>query len=189
MNLKMPGLLAAALVTVAVPVAVAIAQSTGPGADRPRLSAEARERLLEGRFAMAKTALKLTSDQQKLWEPVEQHLRATAAEREQRRAERRELRDRLRQSGEARQRPSLADRIDRASERMAQRAERMKAFAAVFRPFYTSLSDEQKAVAGIVLRQFSGARMRGGGERWAYGRGGRFGNPDAPQGPQVAPKQ
>lgn len=137
---------------------------------------------------MAKTALKLSNDQQKLWEPVEQHLRATAAEREQRRAERRQLRDKQRETGETRQRPSLADRIDRASERMAQRAERLKAFAEVFRPFYASLNDEQKAVAGIVLRQVSGVRMRGG-ERWAYGRGGRFANPDASQAPQVTPKQ
>jgi hypothetical protein len=175
-------------VTVAVPAAIAIAQSPGPGAERPRFSAEARERLLEGRFAMAKTALRLTSDQQKLWEPVEQHLRTTASERQQRRAERREQREKRRQSGEARQRPSLADRIDRASERMAQRAESMKAFAQAFRPFYASLSDEQKAVAGIVLRQVSGGRFRGR-ERWAF-RHGRFAGPDASQAPSsVMPKQ
>ena len=182
MNLRLPGLLAAALVTVAVPAAIAIAQATGPNPERPRFSADARERLLEGRFAMAKTALKLTSDQQKLWEPVEQHLRTTAAEREQRRAERGQRREKQRQAGEARQRPSLADRIDRASERMAQRAERMRAFAEVFRPFYASLNVEQKAVAGVVLRQVSGAHFRGGGERW--GRYGRFAGPDAPQAPK-----
>jgi hypothetical protein len=185
MKLKLSGLLAAALVTAAVPAAIAIAQSPGPGAEGPRFSAEARERLLEGRFAMAKTALKLTGEQQKLWGPVEQHLRATAAEREQRRAERRQLRDKQRETGETRQRPSLADRIDRASERMAQRAERMKAFAEVFRPFHASLNEEQKAVAGIVLREVSGARFHGGGERWSR----RFAGPDAPQAPPVAPKQ
>ena len=105
---------------------------------------------------MAKTALNLNSDQLKLWAPVEQHLRTTAAEREQRWQARRELREKRRQSGEARQRPSLADRLDRAAERTAKRAERLKAFAEVFKPFYTSLTDEQKAVAGVVLRQVGG---------------------------------
>jgi len=46
---------------------------------------------------------------------------------------------------------------------MAQRAERLKAFNAVFRPFYESLNDEQKAIAGVVLR--SGHH---GGHRWAH---------------------
>ena len=33
-------------------------------------------------------------------------------------------------------RPSLPERLDRASERMAKRAAQMKAFAEVFKPFY-----------------------------------------------------
>ena len=74
----------------------------------------------------------------------------------------------MRQSGAQRERPALTDRLDRASERMAQRAERMKAFSAVFKPFYASLNEEQKAVAGIVLRRghFAGHY----GHRWAMQR-------------------
>jgi len=187
MKLKLPGMLAAALVTAAVPTAIVFAQAPGP--HRPGLSADARARLLDGRMAMAKTALNLTNDQLKLWAPVEQHLRATAAEREKRRAERRQEREQMRQSGAERQRPALTDRLDRASERMAQRAERMKAFAAVFKPFYASLNDEQKAVAGVVLREMRGHGGHGGrggwrGPRWAERHGPPGGPAGAPQAPQ-----
>jgi hypothetical protein len=47
---------------------------------------------------------------------------------------------------------------------MAKRAEQMKAFAEAFKPFYASLSDEQKAVAGVVLHQ-GGRGGHGGGWR------------------------
>ena len=73
---------------------------------------------------MAKTALKLNNEQLALWAPVETHLRTAAADREKRWQERRQLREKLQQSGAARERPSLADRLDRASERAAQRAAR-----------------------------------------------------------------
>ncbi len=188
MNLKFPGLLAAALVTAAVPAAIAVAQAPAPGAERPRLSAETRARLLEGRIAMAKTALKLTNEQLNLWAPVEKHLRTVAAEREQRWQERRQLRQKMRQSGETRQRPSLADRLDRASERAARRAERLKAFSEVFKPFYASLNDDQKAVAGVVLRRVAGGGFRGRGERWAMRRAPADG-PGESQAPQIAPKR
>ena len=36
---------------------------------------------------------------------------------------------------------------------MTERADRAKALADAFRPFYASLNDEQKAVAGVVLRR------------------------------------
>lgn len=180
MKLKLPAMLAAALAVAAVPAAIVFAQAQAP--ERPAgLSADARARLLEGRFAMAKTALNLTNDQMRLWAPVEQHIRASVAEREKRRAERQQMR----QSGATPQRPALPERFDRASERMAQRAERMKAFAAVFKPFYASLNDEQKAVAGVVLRQMRGHGMGGRGPRWAF----RYGPPAGPDGPQVPQKQ
>jgi hypothetical protein len=176
MKLKLPAMLAAALVAAAVPAAIVLAQAPERAAG---LSADARARLLEGRLAMAKTALNLTNDQMLLWAPVEQHIRASVAERQKRRAERQQMR----QSGAASQRRALPERLDRASERMAQRAERMKAFAAVFKPFYASLNDEQKAMAGVVLRQMRGPGMRG--PRWAW----RQGHPVGPDGPQVPQKQ
>src|SRR5262249_10475623 len=129
-------------------------------AERPQLSPQARARLQDGRFAMIREALKLNDAQRQLWEPVEAQMRQTAAERQKRREERQS------NTGAA---PSLPDRLDRASERMAKRAADMKAFAEVFKPFYASLNEEQKAVAAIVLRRghFAGHRY---GHRWAMQR-------------------
>src|SRR5689334_2566381 len=145
----------ALLATAAIPTIV-LAQAQPPAeapsrserqAQRPQLSPQARARLQEGRFAMIKETLKLNDAQRKLWEPVEAQLRAASAERQKLREERQEARK------QNSARPSLPDRLDRASERMAKRAAQMKAFAEVFKPFYASLDEEQKAVAGIVLRQ------------------------------------
>ena len=162
-----PALLAAA----AIP-SIVLAQTQPPQdaqtrserqVQRPQLSPQARARLQEGRFAMIKETLKLNDAQRKLWEPVEAQLRTAAADRQKLREERQEARK------QNSTRPSLPDRLERASERMAKRAAQMKAFAEVFKPFYESLDEEQKAVAGIVLRQ-ARAGHRGHGHRWAMQR-------------------
>ena len=113
---------------------------------------------------MIKGALKLNDQQLKLWAPVEEQMRSSFTARQQARSERRERG----QQGAKTERPSLPDRLDRASKRMADRAERMKAYAEAIRPFYASLTDDQKAVAGVVLRQ--GAGFGGRGARWAMHR-------------------
>jgi hypothetical protein len=125
------------------------------GAERARLSPEARARLLDGRMAMIKETLKLNDTQLRLWGPVEQNIRANYAERQQRREERRQRRE----QGSAA--PSLPDRLERASQRMVHRAERLKAFNDVFKPFYASLTDEQKAVTGVILRETRSRGERG----------------------------
>jgi hypothetical protein len=86
-----------------------------------------------------------------------------------------------RQQGAAAERPSLPDRLDRASKRMTERAQRMQAFTEAFKPFYAALSEDQKAVAGIVMHDARGDGMRGPGRRWAMQRGER--GPGAPGGP------
>jgi hypothetical protein len=162
MRYRLP-LVLAALAATAVPATIAISQTSPPAERRVGASDDVRARMLEGRLAMAKTALQLSSEQLQLWGPVEQHIRASVDERNRARQERRQAR----QSGTPRTRLSLPDRLDRASARMAKRAERMKAFSAVFKPFYSSLNDEQKAVAGIVMRQMRGDGMPGHGHRFA----------------------
>jgi LTXXQ motif family protein len=170
-----PVLLAAAIPTFAlaqqgqVPAQPPAKSETGA---RPaQLSPEALARLQDGRMAMIKETLKLDQAQLKLWAPVEAQIRASAVAREQARAQRRQLRQ------QTAQRPPLPDRLDRASQNMAKRAEGMKAFAEVFRPFYASLSDDQKALAGVVLREARGKRgPRGHAHRWAMHRA-----PGAPQ--------
>src|SRR5262245_60683096 len=153
-----PALLAVAIPTLAL-AQQAPAQPPAKSDQRPRLSPESRAKLLDGRMAMIKETLKLDAAQLKLWAPVEAQMRAQSASRAQRWAERRQARE------QGAQRPPLPDRLDRASEAMAKRAANMKAFADVFRPFYASLSDEQKALSRIVLRE--GRAHRGGGHRWA----------------------
>jgi hypothetical protein len=133
--------------------------------ERPaRLSPDARARLQDGRIAMMKESLKLNDDQLRLWAPVEQQIRAGFAARQ------REFQDWEQRRQQATVPPSLPDRLDRASQRMAQRSQHMQAFAAAFRPFYASLTDEQKMITGVLLREMRGG-FRGPGHRWAMRRG------------------
>lgn len=158
-----PAVLAAAIPATAVLAQQSQTQPPGQQQHNPRVSSEARARLLDGRIAMIRESLKLNDAQLKLWAPVEQQIRDRDTARQQARAERREQR----QQGAKAERPSLPDRLDRVSERMAKRAERTKAFAEAIRPFYASLTDDQKAVANIVLRHGMGMR-HGHGRRWAH---------------------
>jgi hypothetical protein len=180
MKARIPRLIVPALLAAAIPTYVLAQQAQAPAQPqaqsdaraRPaRPSPEALARLQDGRMAMIKETLKLNDAQLKLWAPVEAQIRASAAARAQARTERRQLRQ------QAAQRPPLPERLDRASQAMAKRAEQMKAFADVFKPFYASLGDDQKALADIVLRETRGARgPRGHGHRWAMQR-----TPAAPQ--------
>jgi hypothetical protein len=145
--------LAALALAVTIPVAAAVSQSQAtPGRDG--WSPELRGRLNDGRIAMIREALRLDENQQKLWAPVEAQLRASFDAREHRRAKREE------RQGD-RERASLADRLDRRSQRLTERAERTKALAEAFRPFYEALSDDQKAVANIVMRRTLGRGFGG----------------------------
>ena len=152
---------AATMLSIAIPGAVALAETQaqaqlGPDARSPEL----RARLHDGRLAMIRESLKLNESQKKLWEPVEAQLRSSFDARQKQRAEWREARER----GPA-ERSSLADRLDRRSQRLTQRAERAKALADSFRPFYASLSDDQKAVAAVVMRRAVGG---GDGHGWRH---------------------
>jgi hypothetical protein len=158
----------ATVLAAALPSTLALAQ-TQPAQpaqqqQRPAISADVRAKLLDGRIAMIKTALALTDAQMKLWAPVEEQIRARAAERQKAMAERRQARE-ARAGGTA-----LPDRIDRASEALAKRAAQAKAFSDAFKPLYTTLSDEQKVVAGLVLREARGDRGPHRGHRWAMHR-------------------
>jgi hypothetical protein len=179
MNKSVSLLVAAGLLAAAVPATLVLAQTPPPAKGqkgperRPMLSPDARARLLEGRLAMAKTALNLTGDQLRLWAPVEDQIRASVAERTKRREDMRAKRE----AGTPRERLALPERLDRASQRLAERAERMKKFAEVIKPFYASLNEEQKAIAGVVLRQVRGGERPRGGPGWAMRRGPEGGPP------------
>jgi len=170
MKLRLSRIAIPAVLAASLPVAAVVAQTRSETPPPPGRSTEVRASLQDGRIAMMKASLKLNAEQLKLWEPVEAQLRADFATRQQAREERRQKQ--VERRGESREerraaRPPLPDRIDRSGERLVQRAERLKAYAEVLRPFYASLSDDQKTVANIVLRS---PGQRGHGRRVA-GRG------------------
>ena len=181
-NLSRGAWLAIAAIT-AVPATVAIAK-TAQHADW-RLSSETRSRLEDGRLAMVKVALRLTPDQEKLWAPLEQQVRDTFKAREEKRAERIEKRkERKAKQADKREHKhrDLAARYEKISQRLSNRAERMKAFSAAFTPFYASLSDEQKAALRPLMRNLTRGVGRhhgrhGHGSRWAFGGWGPGGGP------------
>ncbi len=129
---------------------------------------------------MAKTALKLNPEQEKLWAPVEAEVRNAFKARAEHRADREKMREERRKEREAStdgkdakdtaKTRDMSERIEQMSTRMSERAERMKAFAAAFKPFYASLSDEQKEVMRPLLRDLMGGKG-GHGKRWAMGGG------------------
>ena len=201
MKARISRYLVPALLVAAIPATAVLAQAPPPQQpepqqkrerpDRPRLSPDAMKRLQEGRqegrITEMKQALKLNDEQLKLWTPVEQQLRAAFAARQQARQDFMQRIELQRQQG-ASERPSLPDRLDRASKRMTERAQRMQAFTEAFKPFYASLSDEQKAVAGIVLHDMRGDGMRGHGRRWAMEHGHGHRGPGAPGAPGEHPR-
>ena len=197
MKSRMSRLLVPALLAATIPAAAVFAQAQQQPPpepkqkrerpERPRLSTETLNRLQDGRLAMMRESLKLNDSQLKLWAPVEQQLRARFAARRQARQDFQQRMEQRRQAGDTAPRPSLAERFDRASKRMTERAQRMQAFNEAFKPFFASLSDEQKAVAGIVLRDMRGGGMRGPGRRWAMERGRAGG--DVPGTPGPGPQQ
>lgn len=181
----------------AIPATVAIAKAVDHRGGWHRMSPDARARLDEGKLAFAKAALKLSADQEKLWAPIESQVRTFFKDREAKMAERQKMweqrkadRDAAKTDGKtgdaAQKRPDMAERLDKMSQNMTERAERMKTFAGAFKPFYASLSDEQKEVLrplardlmpGMGGRGHKGGRFaRGGGDDGGWGgRGGHHG--------------
>ena len=199
---KLSRALAIALLAASVPAGIVVAQQAtepAPAAteerdDRDGPSPETKARLEDGRIAMAKTALKLTPEQETLWAPVEEKIRAGYAEhrkmreewrakREERRAKRDERRADRDKDGK-RERLALPDRIEKRTEkmskratkmseratRMTERATRLKEFAEVVKPLYASLSDEQKEVADHVLRRIAKGGRGHHGHRGSHGK-------------------
>jgi len=181
--------LAVALMAATIPATIVLAQQAG-GGDQPKTeqiekrrgpSPETLARLEDGRIAMAKAALKLTPDQEKLWTPVEEKLRARFEERRKaREAFEAKREERRAEKGDRKhEKLALPERIEKRSQKLTERAAKMteraakeKEFAEVLKPFYATLSDEQKEVASHVLGRFGHDGHGPRGHRWAMDRGG-----------------
>jgi hypothetical protein len=130
-----------------------------------RLSQADVSPLTDLRITLVKSALQLTPDQEKLWPPIEDAIRARAQDREERlegtvgRAE--ERRDR---AIEAVRNRNPIDFMHRRADNMTQRADDLNKLADAWQPLYRTLTTEQKrrmgALAVLVLRD-----MRSPGEQ------------------------
>lgn len=129
-----------------------------------RSSAEDRAVFLEARIGAIKAVLKLTPEQEKLWEPVEALIRKAAALRAQQ-AE--EIRPAPTEPGSGQGFDPLA-KLRRDADRMTRRASFMREFADAASPLYASLSEDQRRRV-LVLIQRTRRDMHG----WAGERGGR----------------
>jgi hypothetical protein len=115
-------------------------------ASQDRLTAADWDQLTDARIKLVKAALQLTPDQEKLWPPIEEAIRARAKDRQARiatAADRvRELRDRSRIE-------VLRDRnpiefMKRRADRLAQRSTDLKRLADAWEPLYQTLDPDQK---------------------------------------------
>lgn len=157
-------LILAAVAGLAV-TAAAVAQT--PPFRRGPPSPETIQRLQDGKIAMAVTALKMTPEQLKLWAPVEAQVRSNQAARLKAMQAWGERRKAGGAQGAAAPRPELPERLDHLAALMSERAERMKAFSVVFKPFHASLTEEQKQVMEPLLAELGGGRRGHHHGRWA----------------------
>ena len=187
--------LAVALMAATIPATIVLAQQEPAGDQAATEKSETRRgpspetvaRLQDGRIAMAKAALKLSPDQEKLWAPVEAKIRAGFEERRAKReawAAKREERRAEKGDGDKKgERLALPERLEKRSQRMTERAAKMteraakaKEFAETLKPLYASFTEEQRAVASQVLSHFGQEGRGPRGHRWAMNRGDKRGH-------------
>lgn len=153
----------AAAVAQTAPPAQPPAAPEQPSGRGPGLTRGEMDSLTNARIAGIRAGLNLNPDQQRLFAPVEQALRAMATERADRIDERRGA-DRGDRSSE---RGDLSERLERQAERATRTAQNLTALSNALKPFYASLDDSQKRLLPMLMRPGGG---RGG--RMAMGRHG-----------------
>ena len=175
----------AALTLLASAGTFAFAQGAGPGAsgapgapaageqrggpDGRGLSQEDFNRFVDARVAAIKAGLKLSADQEKLWQPVEDAIRRNASERYTRFQQRGTTRDQ-------RQSMDFMQQLETRGTMMTENAQRASALATALRPLWDTFSEDQKRVAPRLMRTAVGGmgwRERGG--RRHHGEHGRRG--------------
>ena len=141
---------------------------------RPRLTRGDMDALTDARMAAIQAGLKLNADQQRLWTPVEQALRVMATARATRFEEARQRLDQRRQGAQGQQGaqptpptpPDLSQRLEQGAERATQAAQRLAALSTAVKPFWASLSDDQKRILPMLMRREGGQMRMGMGERF-----------------------
>ena len=123
-------------------------------------STEDRKALTDARIGILKAALQLTPDQEKLWPPVEDAIRARAKNRQERWSERiAAFRDRS--SIEIIRDRNPVKFLNRRADALAERSAVLNKPATAWEPLYASLSQDQKRrmtlLTIIVLRDLRDA--------------------------------
>jgi hypothetical protein len=116
------------------------------GMERMQHWAADDQALLDAKLAGLKAGLKLTPDQENLWEPFEAAVRDAAKMRMDHMWA---MRDRMRDMmGEDAERRSPVDRIEMMAAHMSEAASALTKIADAAKPFYASLDDSQKRIFG-----------------------------------------
>jgi hypothetical protein len=130
------------------------------GMERMQHWAADHQALLDAKLAGLKAGLKLTPDQEKLWEPFDAAVRDAAKMRmEHMRAMMESMRGMM---GEDAERSSPVDRIEMMAAHMSEAASALTKIADAAKPFYASLDDSQKRIFGWLGRELL---MMGHGHR------------------------
>ena len=147
--------LIAALVLSTCPLsakAAPVDQRSGPmGMERMQHWAADHQVLLDAKLAGLKAGLKLTPDQEKLWEPFEAAVRDAAKMRmEHMRAMMEGMRGMMGEDAEPR---SPMDHIEMMAAHMSDAVAALTNIADAGKPFYASLDDSQKRIFGWLGRE------------------------------------
>jgi len=129
-----------------------------PSADdqepRHHLTQEDKEAFLDARFAAVHAGLKLSSDQEKLWPPVESAIRDAIAQA-------RDARQKMRAAADTTENEDPIARMRQRAEWQLTRAQNMIKITGAAEPLYASLSDDQKWRLHALLRAIHWHRHMG----------------------------
>src|SRR6516164_9073866 len=143
-----------------------LAYAQGPSREAERLSEADIAHLTDARVNVVKAALQLTADQDKLWPPVEEAIRARGKDRETRLAAiQKEVGDlRGKSPLEVLRDRNPVDFLSQRADALTQRGANLKKLADAWRPLYQTLTPEQKrrmaALAIVTLRELRNATER-----------------------------
>jgi hypothetical protein len=105
---------------------------------------------IEGRLAFLKTELKLSAQQQPLFDKLADEMRASTKAMQERHAQRQQA------SAQTPAPLSALEKLERRSTAMKEMAAAQDRYLAAFRPLYQSLSDEQKKTADLLFAHAGG---------------------------------
>ena len=153
-------LLAGVAALAIVGTTVAYAQYR-PGFQQTRMSPEDRAAFADARIAAVHAGLKLTTDQEKLWPPVEAAVRDFTKIRIDR------ANARMKQDDAQKQDPVA--RLREHADRMSTTGAALKKIADAADPLYKTLDDGQKTrLAMLTHREHRGGGREGGREGWRH---------------------